>query len=84
MRTFVAVYEGVLDNHSAPVCRGELLGLAARLPEAAGVPNLVVGAHAARGTQHMAGKELFRAAEVGVRGARVLVARCEKDLGGGD
>jgi hypothetical protein len=55
LRTFVAVDEGILDNHRAPVRCGELLGLSARLPEAVGVPDLVVGAHAARYAQHMAG-----------------------------
>jgi hypothetical protein len=54
-RTFVAVNEGILDNHSASVGGGELLRLAARLPEAAGISDLVVGAHAARHAQHMAG-----------------------------
>lgn len=83
-RTLVAVDEGILDNHRAAVGSGELLGLAARLAEAAGVSDLVVGAHAARDAQDMAGEELFGAAEVGVRRARVLVARGEEDLGGGD
>lgn len=83
VRTFVAVDEGVLDNHRAPVGGGELLGLSARLPEAAGVPDVVVGAHAARHAQHMAGEELFGAAEVGVGAAGVFVARAEEDVGGG-
>ena len=83
-RTFVAVDKGILDNHGAAVGSGELLGLAARLPEAAGILDLVVGADAAGDAQHMAGQEVFRAAEVGIRGVRVFVAGGEEDLGGGD
>ena len=84
LRTFVAVDEGILDDHGAPVRRGELLRLAARLPEAAGVPDVVVGAHAARDAQHMAGKELFGATEVGIRAAGVFVARADEHFGRGD
>lgn len=65
--TFIAVDEGIFDNYCAPICCSELFCLSTRLPEAAGIPNLVIGAHAARYAQHMASKKLFRAAEVGVR-----------------
>lgn len=84
LRTLVAVDEGVLDDYGAAVGSGELLGLAARLAEAGGIPDVVVGADAAGDAQDMAGEELFGAAEVGVGGARVLVARADEDVGGGD
>jgi hypothetical protein len=55
MRTFVAVYECVLDDDGPPVGGCELLRLAPGLPEAACIPDMVVWAHAARHSQHMAG-----------------------------
>jgi hypothetical protein len=84
VRTFIAVYEGILDNHRPPVRGCELLGLPPGLPEAPCVLDLVVGAHAAWHAQHMAGEEVLGAAEVGVRGVCFLVAGGEEDFGGGD
>ena len=84
MRTLVAVNECVLDYHRATVRGCELLRLSPRLPEAAAVLDMVVGAHAARHAQHMAREEVFGAAEVNVRGIRFFVARAEQDFGRGD
>jgi hypothetical protein len=55
VRTFVAVYEGVFDDHRAAICGRVLLRLAPGLPEASGVLDLVVWAHATWHPQHMAG-----------------------------
>jgi hypothetical protein len=84
VHTFVAVYEGILDNDSAPVGGGELLRLAPGLPETACIPDVVVWADAARHSQHMAGEKVLGAAEVGVRCVCLLVARGEEHFGGGD
>jgi hypothetical protein len=55
LRTFVTVYEGILDYHR-PAIRGcELLRLAPCLPEAPCVLDMVIRAHAAGYAQDMAG-----------------------------
>lgn len=53
-RTLIAVDKCILDNHRATIGSSELLCLAAGLPEASCVLDLVVGPHAARHAQHMA------------------------------
>jgi hypothetical protein len=55
LRTLVAVDECILDYHRPSICCRELLCLPPRLPECTGVLDMIVGAHATRYTQYMAG-----------------------------
>jgi hypothetical protein len=68
LRTFVAVDESILNYHRPAICSRKLLRLSPRLPETTRVLDMIVGSHSTRYAQHMASKEVFRAAEVDVRG----------------
>lgn len=75
LRTFVAVDEGILDNHSPAICCSKLLCLAPRFPETARIPQMTIWSRATWYAQDMAREEVFGTAEIDIRGVRFFVAR---------